>query len=231
MNISGDAGHNASPDIGASSIKKEDVLTKELVGLVAQKLRILGHTFTDCTPYGQKFSGVSGSLDYRCKVANASGSVLHICIHFNAGGGHGVEVFAMSPKGREFAQKVCSEIANLGFTNRGVKDGSSLFMVKYPTMPSILIECAFVDSSEDMSRYSAENMSNAIVKAITGQDYKANNIERKVDSMSILELQRFCNRLGATDQEGKSLVEDNQDGKRTQSAKAKLKAMLQYVIA
>jgi N-acetylmuramoyl-L-alanine amidase len=167
MNFSGDAGHNCIPDIGATGIKQEDILTKELVGLVANKLRSLGHTFTDCTPYNLKFKNVSGSLGYRCKIANASGSKLHLCIHFNAGGGHGVEAYCISAK--DMAAKLCNEISALGFTNRGIKDGSGLFMVKNTSMPSILLEVAFVDSADDMNRYNADTVANSIVKALTGK--------------------------------------------------------------
>ena len=167
----GDAGHNCIPDSGAVGIRVEDQLTKELWGLVQSKLKQLGYTVLDCTPYGQSFNKVGGSLGYRVRIANENGSKLHICIHFNATpGGHGVEVYATSAAGREVAQRVCNEISKLGYTNRGVKDGSELFVVKYTYMPSILIECAFVDSAEDMNRYNAEAMANAIVKGITGQE-------------------------------------------------------------
>lgn len=168
MIISGDAGHNASPDIGATGLKQEDILTKELLGLVAQKLRILGHTFIDCTPYGQTFSNVTQSLQYRCDKEKASGSQFHICIHFNAcPGGHGVEAYFATD--RDHATKLCNEISSLGFTNRGIKDGSTLYVVRNTNAPCVLLEVAFVDSEEDMARYNAEAVANSIVKALTGQ--------------------------------------------------------------
>lgn len=168
MNFSGDAGHNASPDIGATGIKQEDVLTKELLGLVAQKLRILGHTFTDCTPYGQTFQNVTQSLQYRCDKETASGSQFHLCIHFNAcPGGHGVEAYFATA--RDMATKLCNEISALGFTNRGIKDGSGLYVVRNTSAPCVLLEVAFVDSADDMNLYNADTVANAIVKALTGQ--------------------------------------------------------------
>lgn len=179
--FSGDAGHNAYPDTGANAIKFEDTLTKEVWGLVQQKLKILNLTVTDCTPYGKSFNSVGESLAYRCTVANNSGAQFHICIHFNCGGGHGVEVYAISAAGKEVAQRVCDAISELGFTNRGVKDGSSLYVLKNTRMPAILIECAFVDSAEDMSRYNAEVMANAIVKGITGQSVQSTAPIAKTD--------------------------------------------------
>lgn len=165
--ISGDAGHNAYPDTGASGYRKEDELTKELWQLVQSKLRTLDYTVVDCTPYGQRFNSVGESLRYRCNVANGSSSAFHLCIHFNATpGGYGVEAYAISA--REMAQQLIDEIAKLGFRNRGVKDGSRLYMVNNTNMPCVLLECCFVDSKEDMDRYNAESMANAIVKALTG---------------------------------------------------------------
>lgn len=167
--FSGDAGHNAYPDTGANAIKFEDNLTKEIWGLVQQKFKILNLIVTDCTPYGRTFNSVSESLVYRCSIANSSGSQFHICIHFNCGGGHGVEVYAISAAGKEVAQRICNAIAELGYTNRGVKDGSTLYVLKNTSMAAILIECAFVDSQDDMNRYNADAMANAIVKGIIGQ--------------------------------------------------------------
>jgi hypothetical protein len=130
----------------------------------------MGFAVVDCTPYDQKFQSVSGSLGFRCKVANSSGSVFHLCIHFNkCTGGHGVEAYATSATGRQYAQQLCDAVAALGFTNRGVKDGSDLFVVKYTNMACVLLEVCFVDSLDDMNRYNEDAVAAAIVKALTGQ--------------------------------------------------------------
>lgn len=171
MNFSLDAGHNASPDIGASGIRQEDVLTKELVQLLDTKLKSLGHTITDCTPYGQTFNTVGQSLQYRCNKANTSSSSFHLCVHFNCGGGHGVEAYFTTA--RDISTKLCNEISALGFTNRGIKDGNSLYVVRNTNMPCVLLEVAFVDSVDDMNNYNANNVANAIVKALTGQTFIA----------------------------------------------------------
>lgn len=170
MKISIDAGHNCTPDIGASGIKQEDNLTKEVVGLVVQMLRALGHTAIDCTPYGQIFSNVGASLAYRCAIANQNQTELHLCIHFNAGGGEGTEIYAVSAKAKEYAQKILTSICSLGYPNRGIKDGSHLYVVNQTSMPCCFVECSFVDNANDMGKYNAEAFANAIVKAVTGQD-------------------------------------------------------------
>ena len=171
MKISGDAGHNCYPDTGSTGYKKEDNLTKEVWTLVQSKLKAIGVQTVDCTPYNMTFSSVNQSLAYRVNKANTSNSDLHLCIHFNAGGGNGVECYVVGTGGKAetYAKGICKEVASLGFTNRGVKV-ANFYVPRYTNMSCVLIECAFVDSKADMDRYNGEKMANAIVKAVTGQD-------------------------------------------------------------
>lgn len=224
MILSFDAGHNCTPDTGATGIRQEDALTKEVVGLIIPKLRALGHNAVDCTPYGQVFNNVGESLQFRCDKANASGSELHGCIHFNCGGGKGVEVYAVSAKGREYAKKICDEMELLGYTNRGVKDGSHLYVVNRTNMPCVLVECSFVDSIEDMNRYNANDIASAIVKAITGQQGASTTTPQvSVASNSVIaSIQKLCNTLGVRDNNGNTLLVDGIAGTCTNSAIAKL---------
>ena len=223
MKLSFDAGHNCTPDVGATGIRQEDNLTKEVVNLIVPKLRRLGHSTVDCTQYGQVFESVSESLEFRCDRANANGSELHGCIHFNCGGGNGVEVYAVSSKGKEYAEKICTEIEALGYTNRGVKDGSHLYVVNRTNMPCVLVECSFVDSAEDMNRYNANDFANAIIKAITGSVITAvPNVVPVEANPVISSIQRLCNSLGLRDENGNALVVDGIMGQHTKSSIRKL---------
>ena len=172
--VSGDAGHNCYPDTGASGYKVEDNLTKEVWNLVQAKLRNLGYSTKDCTPWGTRFRSVNESLTYRVNQANNSSASLHLCIHFNAGGGNGVECWISGTGGQSegFAKDICTEISKLGYFNRGVKVGN-LYVPRATKMSCVLIECAFVDSKSDMDRYNGDALANAIVKAITGSSSNA----------------------------------------------------------
>ncbi|MGH4138373.1 N-acetylmuramoyl-L-alanine amidase [Clostridium sp.] len=214
MKISIDAGHNCTPDSGAIGIRREDTLNKEVVGKIIQKLKNTTIKIVDCTPYGQVFSNVGQSLQYRSNKANASNSDLHLCIHFNAGGGEGVECYAISPIAKNYATKICNEIASIGYKNRGVKDGAYLFIVKNTRMPCILVECAFIDSKNDMSRYNADSIANAIIKAVVGITISGNSI--------ISTFQAACNLSGVTDKNGNKIVVDGVRGDLTNSAIAKV---------
>jgi hypothetical protein len=164
-----DCGHNATPDTGAVGIKQEDVLTLAVGSRVMAGLRSLGHEVVNCTP--TKASSVGDSLRQRCQIANSEKVDVFVSIHFNAFNckAYGTEVYAMSNSGKTLAKNVINEICSLGFFNRGVKDGSHLYVLKNTCMPAILVECCFVDSATDMNLLNADTMAAAIVKGLTGQ--------------------------------------------------------------
>jgi len=214
MKISIDAGHNCTPDTGAIGIKKEDVLNKEVVGKIINKLQSMNTIIIDCTPYGKVFSNVSQSLQYRCNKANASNSDLHLCIHFNMGGGEGVECYVISQTAIKYATKICNEMTLLGYRNRGVKDGSHLFVVKNTNMPCVLVECCFLDSTKDMGMYNADSIASAIIKAVVGNLIPGNAV--------ISAFQSACNLSAITDKNGNKLVVDGIRSDLTNSAIAKV---------
>lgn len=214
-----DMGHNAPPDVGASSkFGKEDDLTKQVGTLVTNKLQALGHEVTNCNPGG--VGSVMDSLRQRVQKANAARVELYVSLHFNAfnGTANGTEVFAVSDAGRRIAQPVLENIVALGFLNRGVKDGSHLYVVKNTAMPGILIECCFVDSEKDMKLFNAEAMANAVVKGLTGKLPKE---EPPKEDNLVLELQQAINRLQIRSSEGRLLAEDGTMDAATESATLK----------
>jgi N-acetylmuramoyl-L-alanine amidase len=169
MVIGIDLGHTLRGfNTGAEGIRKETDLNREVGFKVIEKLQKLGHEVINCTL--DEAASNSESLAYRVRTANENNVDVFFSIHFNAGGGKGTECFAISSTGKEYAQKIVNEIAALGYVNRGVKDGSGLYVVKNTNAPACLIECCFVDSEEDMNRYNAETLAIAIVKGITGQE-------------------------------------------------------------
>lgn len=163
------AGHNFKVP-GASGMFSETEEDRKVKDAVISKLRQLGHTVYDTTDN----DGATQSQNLKNIVANCnSHSVdLDISIHFNAynGQAHGTEVLLFgNGRHRDIGQRIVNEISALGFTNRGIKDGSNLYVVKYTNALAILIECCFCDNAEDAKLYNAESMANAIVRGITGQ--------------------------------------------------------------
>lgn len=166
------AGHNFIVP-GASGIFSETEEDRKVKDAVISKLRQLGHTVYDCTD--NDGATQSQNLTNIVRNCNAHNVDLDISIHFNAynGQAHGTEVLLFgNGRHRDIGQRIVNEISALGFTNRGIKDGSNLYVVKYTNALAILIECCFCDNAEDAKLYNAEAMAAAIVKGITGQTVK-----------------------------------------------------------
>jgi N-acetylmuramoyl-L-alanine amidase len=217
-----DIGHNAPPDTGAVGIRREDDLTKAVGTQVMAKLQNLGYSVIDCTP--RWASSVLDSLRKRVGTANSNGVDIFVSIHFNAFNGRasGAEIFAASSAGRKIAAPVLNNIVALGYYNRGVKNGSHLYVVKNTIMPAILVEGCFVDSRRDMDLYNTEKMVNAIVEGLTGvnpANDPRNDVAMPISFNSeVLKLQQALNRLQIRDRNGKALVEDGLLGPATRSA-------------
>jgi N-acetylmuramoyl-L-alanine amidase len=222
-------GHNAPPDTGAAGWAKEDDLTKAVGTRVRSKLAALGHIAVNCNP--SSAYSVLDSLRKRVSTANAQNVDLYVSIHFNAfnGKANGTEVFAVSSSGERYAQPVLNEIVRLGFYNRGVKDGSHLYVLKNTWMPAILIECCFIDSWRDRDLYDTERMANAIVTGLTGQSPVATpppNTDQSTGGSTptisfdaqVLKLQQQLNQLQIRDRNNKPLDEDGFIGPATRAA-------------
>ncbi len=155
-------------DGGAVGYLVEQDCALDIATKVISKLQSLGHTAYNVRP--SSASSVSNSLQKRCD--GAFGADYLVSIHLNAGGGKGSEVFAMSTAGKALAAKVLNSLVGLGFTNRGVKDGSNLYVIKHSQPPAILIEVCFVDTKSDADLYNSlgsEKIASAIVQGLTGK--------------------------------------------------------------
>lgn len=174
MIITYDFGHGTGGDRGASGYRNEEKDCREYGALVIQKLQKLGHTCYDCTPAASPALTLGQSLAYRVNKANYYNSALHICMHVNAfktDAATGCEVEYASIAGQAYATKVSAEISKaLGLTNRGAKSQPGLYVLKYTSMPAILVEPFFCDNKADCNKYNAEKLATAIVKGITGKD-------------------------------------------------------------
>ena len=172
MKIGINCGHTASGvGCGAIGHLNESNETRAVGKALMSQLKKLGHTVYNCT--NDKASSTNENLSAICNLANKQKLDLFVSIHFNAGGGKGVECFTWKGSQVKEAVNICKEIKNLGFNNRGVKDGSGLYVIKNTNATAILIEVCFVDTKTDADLYKkvgAEAVASAICKAITGKD-------------------------------------------------------------
>jgi N-acetylmuramoyl-L-alanine amidase len=220
-----DMGHNAPPDTGAVGIKKEDELTVAVGTRVISKLQALGHQVVNCTP--KSAASVMDSLSKRCTIANANDVDVFVSIHFNSYNGRtsGAEVWYSSSSGQKLAQPVLNELLKLGYVNRGIKQGN-FYVLVHTDMPSILVECCFIDSADDMKRFDPDKTASAIVAGLTGGQTAPSPTPVSASDPEVLKLQQALNRLkvypAAT---GKPLTEDGKAGPQTKQAKQRLKTI------
>lgn len=161
-------GHTLSgAGTGANGFLNESAETRN----VGKELRNIfienGHTVIDCTI--NSAASTSAYLSKAVQLANNQDLDYFISIHFNAGGGKGIEVYTY--EGRQFADalEVCANISNLGFTNRGVKAGTGLYVIRKTKAKSMLIEVCFVDTQSDAQQYQnvgARQIAQAIYNAV-----------------------------------------------------------------
>lgn len=228
MKINVHAGHNVAgyTACGAVGLINESIEDRKVKDEVIRQLRVLGHTVYDCTV--DNANSVSANLSEIVAKCNAHTVDLDVSIHFNSGAndrnGNGfttgteVFVYGTGTKVRPYAEKVCAEIAKLGFRNRGVKSSTGLYVLKHTTNPAMLIECCFVDDKDDVNKYDANSMATAIVKGITGQSVSSpsaskNYLSKGDSGERVRELQQKLNQYG-----NYGLTEDGDFGQATENA-------------
>ena len=162
MRIVVNAGHTKiGKGIGAYKYLNE---SRESRRIAYHLLYLLAGTNHDVIPAVYDVS--SNNLKEAVTLSNNKCADLFISIHLNAGGGEGVECYTWRGEKTSAATGICNNIAALGYRNRGVKDGSSLYVIKHTKAPAVLVECCFVDNKNDADKYNAFKMAEAIYKAI-----------------------------------------------------------------
>ena len=219
-----DFGHGLRVDGGALGIKFEETMIADTGQVVVEGLKSLGHEVVLTRPTSA--ANLQQSLAKRCRTANWSQADVFVCLHFNAfnGRAYGSEVFALSDAGRRIALPVLAKLTNLGFYDRGVKNGSHLAVVKNTNMPAILIEPCFCDNPRDMQLYDPAKIGNAIVAGLTGTPMRDDarlvlaDDDENDRQINIQTLQSRLNSLGFPDKQGNPLTEDGIVGIKTKQA-------------
>ena len=170
------AGHNPDGKVacGAVGIIKESTQARKVKEYVRNFLREEGHYAYDCTcDNGRNQSDVLIKIINKC---NENDVALDVSIHFNSGAGDrkgnkkttGTEVliYSANSAARPYAERICKNIAALGFRNRGVKVRPDLYYLRRTNSPALLVECCFVDDKDDCILYDAYEMGRAIAEGI-----------------------------------------------------------------
>lgn len=156
------AGHTKfGSGTGAIKYLRESIETRKIAYEV---MKLLADTEHEVIP--AVFDRHENNLKEAVETANLNDADMFISIHLNAAGGNGVEVYTWKAQQNALAKKVCENIHKLGFKNRGLKDGSKLYVIRNTKCTAILIECCFVDSEIDTKLYDMQKIAYAIYSAI-----------------------------------------------------------------
>lgn len=167
MKIVIDLGHGISSDTGAIGIIKEEYLINLVGNKVIEALRKKGHTVLTVRPTNA--ISVSNSLNKRVVASNNFNPEIYISIHGNAGRGKGTEIYTYNGNKVRAAINILSNMEKLGFVNRGIKDGSNLYVIRNTVSTAMLVEILFVDTKSDVDLFNylgADKIALAIVNGI-----------------------------------------------------------------
>ena len=176
MRINIHAGHNPKGKIacGAVGLLDESTENRNVVKELKYYLEKEGHTVYDCTC--DNGISVSDVINKIAAKSNANVVDLDISIHFNSGANDkagnskstGTEclIYNASNNKEAIANRICANIAQLGYKNRGVKLRTDLSILKKTKAPCILVECCFVDDKDDVKLYDPKSMAKAIAQGI-----------------------------------------------------------------
>lgn len=165
MKIAIDRGHGVRFDGGAVGIRREEDLINSVADCLVKRLRNSAQEIIETRPTWA--SSTLNSLSRRCQIANNANADIFVSLHFNAfnGSAYGTEVYAISGKGKTIARKVVNNISSLGYFNRGVKH-RGFHILRYTSMPAILVEGCFVDNWRDINLFNADKMAQAIANGL-----------------------------------------------------------------
>lgn len=168
-------GHTKTgPGSGAIGKIKESEHTRLVGNEVRRLFKEQGEDVVNCTI--DSANSTSESLELIVKQANRQDLDWFIAIHFNAGGGKGVEVYTYEGRQYQDAIDVCKNIEKLGFKNRGVKAGTGLYVIRKTKAKAMLVEVCFVDT-DDADKYlevGYKAIAKAIVEGVLGRKITSN---------------------------------------------------------
>ncbi|PHD96587.1 N-acetylmuramoyl-L-alanine amidase [Bacillus toyonensis] len=148
--------------------RKEHIMDRQVKDAVASKLRSLGHTVYDDTDEAGRTQ--AQNLNNIVRNCNSHNVDLVISFHLNAYNGYanGVEVCYYDQQA--LAAKVSAQLSkDIGWSNRGAKQRTDLYVLNSTKSPAILIELGFIDNDFDMAKWDVDKIANSIVYALTGQ--------------------------------------------------------------
>lgn len=197
------AGHNdtGKTACGAVGLLDESYEARRIKKYLIKYLEADGNTVYDCTV--DNAQGVSDNLIKIVNKCNKHEVLLDISIHLNSGAKDrkgngrttGFECYVTANEGikGKVGKRACQAMAQLGFTNRGVKVTNNLYVLNRTKSKAILFEICFVDDRDDFNLYQKvgyKRIARVLAEAIVGHSiavrYKALSTMIVRESKSVL---------------------------------------------
>lgn len=170
MKIAVYAGHGGKDKGVVSGKRFEKNLSLDVMLRISKILRSEGHTIIN-----NRTIDNNRDVTRDVNLANRENVDAVVEIHFNASKNmtHGTEAFYEIRGGasKVLASAIVSNIAAIGFKNLGVKaerkaNDDSFRMMCQTNAPATIVNCAFIDSENDMSIFNASRMAQAIARGV-----------------------------------------------------------------
>jgi len=197
---------------GAEGIIRESEHTRLVGYALTERLKEAGVEVRDCTV--DHAGSQQEYLEKTVALANAENLDWFISIHFNASAGHsgqGVEIYTY--KGQAYPEVVTigNQIAKLGFKNRGIKVGNSLYVIRKTRAKAMLIEVCFCDNENDVGIYNEAGGHAAVAQAIFQGIYtdpkKTTEPKEVTESKKVIEsFEEFVGRIAVKDWKERRIV-------------------------
>ena len=174
MKICIDPGHGGVDPgaVGPTGLKEKDVnlaVAKQVADLLRPVCDIVMTRTTDV----RLGSTVNADLKARVRIAEQARADYFISMHcnsFNDRTAHGIETWAYAPggNGEKMAKAIQAELVKAtGLTDRGVKfSGSSMYVLRYTTMPAVLAEMGFISNPSEEKLLRDPSFQSKLAKAI-----------------------------------------------------------------
>jgi len=109
------------------------------------------------------------TLPERVNIANRYPNAIFVAIHYNytwKPDANGLETYYCTPQSQQLAQCVHSSItARVAAADRGLKS-ARFYVIRYPSIPSILVECGFVSNASERSRMKSAWFRDSLARGI-----------------------------------------------------------------
>lgn len=143
--------------------------------VVAEMIKLLSHYKNVAVKRLDDPTGkVDIALSTRAATSSDWGADYHLDVHANAFGenwndANGIETFSydLSGTGFQIAKKLQKALIQAtGLKDRGVKDGSSLYMIRKPKATANLVECGFMTNKKEAALLKSDDYRKKVAAAL-----------------------------------------------------------------